>query len=72
MARIYRVESHCIKTTQLSSLSPASPQEKLMLLCVLPPVVAGPGQARAVQNRKEAAALPILRRTLDFDLYVVS
>lgn len=36
MARIYRVESHCIKTAQLSSLLPASPQEKLMLLCVLP------------------------------------
>ena len=36
MARIYQVESHCIKATQLSSLSPVSPQEKLMLLCVLP------------------------------------
>ena len=36
MARIYQVRSHCIKTTQLSSLSPASSQEKLMLLCVLP------------------------------------
>ena len=35
-------------------------------------VVAGPGQAGAVQNRKEAATLPFLRRALDFDLYFVS
>lgn len=45
--------------------------EAHVALCHLP-VVAGPGQAGAVQNRKAAAALPILRRTLDFDLYFIS
>lgn len=72
MACIYQVQSHCIKTTSFQAfhLPPHRRSSCCSMSCLS--VVAGPGQAGAVQNRKEAATLPFLRRTLDFDLYFVS
>lgn len=73
MARIYQVKVIASKLPSFQTpFTPVSRRE-LMLLCVLPFLSwLDLGGNWGSSEQEAAAALPILRRTLDFDLYFIS